>query len=102
MPTRNGRNGQLFTFDGKVNIRNARYKTDFSAIDDNDISHMSENYTKAYLHHLFKTEEILGYRIATQHNLRFYIHLMKTMQDEIKAGNFKNWAKGFLERYEGE
>ena len=102
MPTRNARNGQLFTFDGKVNIRNARYRTDFSAIDDNDISHMSENYTKAYLHHLFKTEEILGYRIATQHNLHFYIHLLQTMQDKIKAGNFKNWAKGFLERYEGE
>jgi len=102
MPTRNGRNGQLFTFDGKVNIRNARYKTDFSAIDDNGISPMSENYTKAYLHHLFKTEEILGYRIATQHNLHFYIHLLQTMQDKIKAGNFESWAKGFLERYEGK
>ena len=100
MPTRNARNGQLFTFDGKVNIRNAKYKTDFSPVDDNGKSLMSEKYTKAYLHHLFKTEEILGYRIATQHNLHFYIHLMKTMQDEIKAGNFKNWAKGFLERYE--
>ena len=102
MPTRNARNGQLFTFDGKLNIRNARYKTDFNPIDDNEISPMSKTYTKAYLHHLFKTEEILGYRIATQHNLRFYIHLMNTMQEEIKAGNFKNWAKGFLERYEGE
>jgi queuine tRNA-ribosyltransferase len=102
MPTRNARNGQLFTFDGKVNIRNAKYKTDFSAIDDNGISPMSENYTKAYLHHLFKTEEILGYRIATQHNLHFYIHLMKTMKEEIMAGNFKSWAIGFMERYEGE
>jgi queuine tRNA-ribosyltransferase len=102
MPTRNARNGQLFTFDGKLNIRNARYKTDFTPIDDNEISPMSKTYTKAYLHHLFKTEEILGYRIATQHNLRFYIHLMNTMQEEIKTGNFKNWAKGFLERYEGE
>ena len=73
-----------------------------SPIDDNEISPMSKTYTKAYLHHLFKTEEILGYRITTQHNLRFYIHLMNTMQEEIKAGNFKNWAKGFLERYGGE
>ena len=88
MPTRNARNGQLFTFDGKMNIRNAKYKTDFNPIDDNEILPISETYTKAYLHHLFKTEEILGYRIATQHNLRFYIHLMKTMQDEIKNGNF--------------
>ena len=102
MPTRNARNGQLFTFDGKLNIRNAKYKTDFSSIDDNGISPMSEKYTKSYLHHLFKTQEILGYRLATQHNLRFYIHLMNTMQEEIKTGNFKNWAKGFLERYEGE
>jgi len=101
MPTRNARNGQLFTFDGKVNIRNAKFKTDFSLIDENGISSMSETYTKAYLHHLFKTEEILGYRIATQHNLRFYIHLMKNMQDEIKAGKFESWARGFLERYEG-
>ena len=100
MPTRNARNGQLFTFDGKVNIRNAKYKTDFSPIDENGISPMSENYTKAYLHHLFKTEEILGYRIATQHNLQFYIQLMLTMQDEIKAGNFDSWVKRFLERYE--
>jgi queuine tRNA-ribosyltransferase len=102
MPTRNARNGQLFTFDGKLNIRNAKYKTDFNPIDDYEILSMSKTYTKAYLHHLFKTEEILGYRIATQHNLRFYIHLMNIMQKEIKAGNFKNWAKGFLERYEGK
>jgi queuine tRNA-ribosyltransferase len=101
MPTRNARNGQLFTFDGKLNIRNAKYKTDFSPIDDNGISPMSEKYTKSYLHHLFKTEEILGYRLATQHNLHFYIHIMNSMQEKIKAGNFKNWAKEFLERYEG-
>ena len=84
----------------KLHIR--KYKTDFNPIDDNEISPMSETYTKAYLHHLFKTEEILGYRIATQHNLHFYIQLMKTMQDEIKAGDFESWARGFLERYEGE
>ena len=102
IPTRNARNGQLFTLDGKLNMRNAKYKTDYNPIDDNGISSLSENYTKSYLHHLFKTEEILGYRLATQHNLRFYIHLMNTMQEEINSENFKNWAKGFLERYEGE
>ena len=102
MPTRNARNGQLFTFDGKINIRNSKYKSDFSSIDKNDISPMSETYTKAYLHHLFKTEEILGYRIATQHNLRFYIHLMKTMQDEIQKGNFATWAKEFIVQYSHE
>ena len=99
MPTRNARNGQLFTFDGKMNIRNTKYKTDFSPIDNNGFSPMSELYTKAYLHHMFKTEEILGYRIATQHNLRFYILLMKTMQNEIQKGNFKSWSKEFIVRF---
>jgi queuine tRNA-ribosyltransferase len=99
MPTRNARNGQLFTFYGKINIRNAKFKTDFSPIDENGFSPMSEIYTKAYLHQLFKTEEILGYRIATQHNLRFYIYLMNTIKKEIQNGNFKAWAEVFLARY---
>ena len=99
MPTRNARNGQLFTFSGKINIRNSKFKTDFNPIDNNGFSSMSETYTKAYLHHLFKTEEILGYRIATQHNLRFYIYLMKTMKKEIQQGNYKSWAEDFLARY---
>ena len=99
MPTRNARNGQLFTFDGKINIRNAKYKEDFSSIDTNGSSPMSKTYTKSYLHHLFKTEEILGYRIATQHNLRFYIELMKTMQLKIKDGKFLSWSKTFIEQY---
>ena len=100
MPTRNARNGQLFTFNGKINIRNAKYKSDFTPIDDTGISPMSEKYTKAYLHHLFKTEEILGYRISTQHNLKFYICLMNSIQKKIMDGNFEKWAKEFLERYD--
>ena len=99
IPTRNARNGQLFTFDGKMNIRNSKYKTDFSSIDKNGFSPISETYTKSYLHHLFKTEEILGYRIATQHNLRFYIYLMQTMQKKIQEGNFKTWSEDYLYRY---
>ena len=99
IPTRNARNGQLFTFDGKINIRNSKYKTDFSSIDKNGFSPISETYTKSYLHHLFKTEEILGYRIATQHNLRFYIYLMQTMQKKIQEGNFKTWSEDYLYRY---
>ena len=102
MPTRNARNGQLFTFDGKINIRNAKYKSDFSLIDENKISPMSETYTKAYLHHLFKTEEILGYRIATQHNLYFYILLMKTIREEIQKETFESWSNNFLTRYNRE
>jgi queuine tRNA-ribosyltransferase len=102
MPTRNARNGQLFTFDEKINIRNAKYKSDFSPIDENKVSSMSETYTKAYLHHLFKTEEILGYRIATQHNLYFYILLMKTIREEIQKETFESWSNNFLTRYNRE
>ena len=100
MPTRNARNGQLFTFDGKINIRNAKYKSDFSPIDENGFSPMSEIYTKAYLHHLFKTEEILGYRIASQHNLTFYINLMEKMREAINNDNFSKWSHIFLKNYE--
>ena len=99
MPTRNARNGQLFTIDGKINIRNSKYKTDFSVLDKNSNSQMSKKYTKAYLHHLFKSEEILGYRIATQHNLHFYIQLMKIMQQKIKSGSILNWSRSFFNKY---
>ena len=102
MPTRNGRNGQLFTLDGKMNIRNSKYRQDFSAIDEDSTSPMSQKYTKSYLHHLFRTNEILGLRIATQHNLRFYILLMSTIREQIIAGNFESWANQFLTRFEGE
>ena len=76
LPTRNARNGQLFTYHGKVNIRNAKYASDKSSIDSGNNYAISKNYSKAYLHHLFKTNEILGYRIATQHNLSFYNNLI--------------------------
>ena len=59
-------------------------------------------YTKAYLHHLFKTNEVLGLRIATEHNLKFYIHLMNEVKIQIKNDNFEKWAKEFLERYNNE
>ncbi|MBC8214827.1 MAG: tRNA guanosine(34) transglycosylase Tgt [Candidatus Marinimicrobia bacterium] len=102
MPTRNARNGQLFTANGKINIRNAKFKNDFNCIDDSGISPMSKIYTKSYLHHLFKTEEILGYRIATQQNLKFYVWLMNKMRKEILNESFEKWANDFLMCYEGE
>lgn len=102
MPTRNARNSQLFSYDGKINIRNSRYKDDFSPIDTNGFSVSSEVYSKAYLHHLFKTNEVLGLRIATEHNLKFYIHLMNEVKIQIKNDNFEKWAKEFLERYNNE
>jgi queuine tRNA-ribosyltransferase len=99
IPTRNARNSQLFSFDGKINIRNSKYKNDFSSIDENDFSINSKKYSKAYLHHLFKTNEVLGLRIATEHNLKFYIHLMNIIRQEINDDNFEKWAMKFLKRY---
>ena len=99
IPTRNARNGQLFTYQGKINIRNAKYKDDKSLIDENNNNIISKNYTKAYLHHLFKTEEILGYRIATQHNLSFYNNFITNIKDAIINDQFDNWSKKFLSSY---
>jgi queuine tRNA-ribosyltransferase len=102
MPTRNARNSQIFTSNGKMNIRNAQYRNDFSLIDETSTSTYSVKYTKAYLHHLFRTQEVLGLRIASQHNLHFYIKLMKTMREEILKDTFEKWANGFLMNYDGE
>ena len=99
MPTRNARNGQLFTSKGKINIRNSKYKNDFNPINNGECLSKSSSYSKAYLHHLFKTEEILGYRIATEHNLRFYIQLMEIMHHKIKKSDFQSWANEFIIRY---
>ena len=99
MPTRNARNSQIFTSNGKMNIRNAQYRNDFSLIDETSTSTYSVKYTKAYLHHLFRTQEVLGLRIASQHNLHFYIKLMKTMREEILKDTFEKWANGFLMNY---
>ncbi len=102
IPTRNARNSQLFSFDGKINIRNAKYADDFLPIDKNNFSPISSKYSKAYLHHLFKTNEILGLRIATEHNLKFYIHLMKLIRYNIQSDSFEEWAKSFLRKYNNE
>ncbi|MED5475323.1 MAG: tRNA guanosine(34) transglycosylase Tgt [Candidatus Neomarinimicrobiota bacterium] len=101
MPTRNARNGQLFTANGKINIKNAKYRSDFSEIDDSGLLFDGNQYSKAYLHHLFRTNEVLGLRIASQQNLKFYIYLMKKMREKILSGNFKLWADNFLLKYDG-
>jgi len=101
MPTRNARNGQIFTLNGKINIRNSKYKSDFSPIDDTGFAPMSEQYSKTYLHHLFKTNEVLGLRIATQQNLRLYIYIMAEMRKAILKDKFKSWANDFLFHYDG-
>ncbi len=93
MPTRNARNGTLFTHFGKLNIKNARYKTDESCIDEQCQCYTCKNYSKAYIHHLFRTQEITYYRLATLHNLSYYLELMRLARESIlekKCHNFKN------------
>ena len=99
IPTRNGRNGQLFTQFGKINIKNSKYRSDNSLIDPNNKFPISQKYTKAYLHHLFRTKEILGCRIASQHNLSFYKNMIEDAKTAINNENFNQWSKKFIANY---
>lgn len=96
MPTRNGRNGQLFTMNGIINIRNAKWKDCFEPIEPNGASEMDERYTLAYLHHLIKAEELTGLTIASHHNVCFYIHLMEQIRAHIATGDFTQWKAQIL------
>lgn len=91
MPTRNGRNGQLFTAYGTMNMRNKKWENDFSPIDPDGASYVDRLYSKAYLHHLIKVNEILGLQIASIHNLAFYLWLVKEARKHIIAGDFTTW-----------
>ena len=91
MPTRNGRNGMLFTTKGVINIKNKKWATDFACIDDGIDCHTSNYYSKAYLRHLFVASEILGLQIASIHNLAFYLHLVKQARNHILQGDFLQW-----------
>ena len=96
MPTRNARNGQLFTSFGKVNIRNEKYKSDFNPIDENCDCETCQNFTRSYLRHLFNIKEVLGLRLATIHNLHYYLNLMELMRSHIQKGDFQNWSQQYL------
>ena len=91
MPTRNARNGMLFTSEGMINIKNEKWKNDFSAIDPNSDLFSDQTYSKAYLRHLIISKEILGAQIATLHNLHFYLYLVKEARKHIIAGDFTAW-----------
>ena len=91
MPTRNGRNGMLFTKNGIINIKNEKWKNDFSAIEADSDLFADKEYSKAYLRHLIHSGEMLGAQIATLHNLHFYIWLVKEARKKIIAGEFYNW-----------
>ena len=98
MPTRNARNGMLFTSEGTINIKNSKWKNSFEKLDESGTSFVDQNYSKAYLHHLFKSNEILGKQIASLHNIRFYLWLMEKARHHIKKGSFYKWKKNIIRK----
>ena len=99
LPTRSGRTGQAFTSRGTVNIKNARHILDKRPLDNNCDCHTCKNFSRAYLHHLFKAQEILGLMLLSWHNIHFYITLMKNIRNSIKLREFEKFEKVFLEQY---
>jgi len=98
MPTRNGRNGMLFTSQGIMNMRNERWKNDFSNLDEFGTSYVDSTCSKAYLRHLFISKELLAMQIASIHNLAFYLWLVGEARKHIQAGDFTSWKKGMVEQ----
>ena len=93
MPTRNGRNGMLFTWDGIMNMRNAKWAEDFTEIDPQGASFVDHAYTRAYLHHLFIAGEMFAAMLASEHNLAFYLDLVRTARRHIEDGDFAAWKE---------
>lgn len=96
MPTRNGRNGMLFTTQGTINMKNRKWDRDFSPVDPSALCYVDTEYSKAYLHHLLKAEEILGLQICSVHNLAFYLWLVREARRHILEGDFVAWKAGLL------
>jgi len=97
MPSRNARNGWLFTRYGDIKIRNARYRNDTRPLDATCACHTCTHFSRAYLHHLQRAGEITGARLNTLHNLYFYLQIMAEMREAISAGRFAAWRKQFAE-----
>ena len=98
MPTRNGRNAMLFTSQGIMNMRNKKWEDDFSPIDDTGTAWVDTFYTKAYLHHLFKAQELLALQIGSIHNLAFYLWLVGEARKHIIQGDFLTWKPIMLKQ----
>lgn len=98
LPTRNGRTGTLFTSEGKLVIKNAQYTNDFGPVDPDCRCYTCTNFTRAYLRHLFNTGELLGPRLASLHNLHYFVNLTACMRDAIKRGEFSEWRNDFLSK----
>ena len=98
IPTRNARNGLLYTLEGTINIKNKKWENDFSCIDEQGTSKVDKEYSKAYLRHLMMSNEILGKQIASIHNLAFYINLMNLCKEKIKDGSFYSWKNNQVKK----
>ncbi|MCT4615668.1 MAG: tRNA guanosine(34) transglycosylase Tgt [Marinifilaceae bacterium] len=98
MPTRNGRNGMIFTSEGTINIRNKKWSRDFSPLDPNGSSYVDQTYSKAYVRHLIHSGEILGSQICSIHNLAFYLWLVDTARHKIEEGSFYEWKNEMVEK----
>jgi len=99
MPTRHARNGQAFTRDGRLTVRNGKYKEDFRPIQENCNCYACRNFSRAYIRHLINVKEILGVRLTTMHNLTFYNTLIKEIRESINNNNFSEYKNNFIERY---
>lgn len=98
MPTRNGRNGMIFTSEGIINLRNEKWKTDFSPLDPDGTSFVDSAYSRAYVRHLFVAGEMLGALIASQHNIAFYLNLVGQARQHIIAGDFREWKEATVKK----
>jgi len=99
IPTRNGRNGTVYTFQGKLVLKNAEYKDDLIPIDEKCGCFTCKNFTRAYIRHLFQAEEILALRLASIHNLYFYLQLVKKAREAIVKDTYIEWKKMFLKNF---
>ena len=101
LPSRSGRNGQAFTAQGPINIRNAKFAEDLNPLDSDCACSVCQTYSRAYLHHLIRAKEILGAMLMTEHNIAFYQSLMAGMREAIAKGEFANFASNFRSKYLG-
>jgi queuine tRNA-ribosyltransferase len=99
LPTRLGRNGTLYTKEGKIHIMNSHFRTDISPVENDCDCYTCKNYTKSYLCHLFHGKEMLGGTLASIHNIHFIVNLVKKIRQSILNDNFEEFKKGFLSKY---
>ena len=99
LPTRIARHGQAFTREGKINFNNAKYKEDFSPVEEGCDCYTCKNYTKAYIRHLITTDEMLGGRLLSIHNIRFLIKLTEELREAIKENRVLEYKEEFLSKY---